>query len=77
MINMTGPAITIDGKKYDADKLSDEAKTQLVNVQACDGELQRLQVQTAIAQTARTVYAQKLQEALAGIEPLTDGDTMQ
>ena len=34
--------ITIDNKEYDYDKLSDEAKAQLVSLQFCDQELQRL-----------------------------------
>lgn len=59
------PIITIDNKEYDTDKLSDEAKNQLVNVQLADQEIQRLQVRLAIAQTARNAYAQALNAALA------------
>jgi hypothetical protein len=58
------PIIKIDNKDYDTDKLSDEAKTQLTNIQVCDQEIQRLQVQLAIAQTARMAYARALGEAL-------------
>ena len=32
---------------YDTDKLSDEAKAQLVSLQFCDQELARLQAQAA------------------------------
>jgi hypothetical protein len=39
--------ITIDNKQYDFDKLSDEVKAQLVSLQFCDQELQRLQAQAA------------------------------
>jgi hypothetical protein len=56
--------ITIDNKEYDFDKLSDEAKAQLVSLQFCDQELQRLQAQTAAYQTARMAYAKALNEAL-------------
>lgn len=56
--------ITIDGKKYDADSLSDEAKSQLVSLQFCDMELQRLQAEAAAFQTARMQYARALQEEL-------------
>lgn len=56
--------ITIDGKEYDADALSDEAKAQLVSVQFCDMELQRLQAEAASFQTARMQYARALQEEL-------------
>ena len=56
--------ITIDNKEYDIDKLSDEAKAQLISLQFCDQELQRLQAQTAVFQTARVSYAKALKEAL-------------
>lgn len=61
--------IDIDGKSYEIDSLSDEAKSQLGNIQAVDLELKRLQQQTAIAQTARNAYARALQEELAKVEP--------
>ena len=54
----------IDNIEYDADKLSDEAKAQLVSLQFCDQELQRLQAQAAALQTARMAYAKALQAAL-------------
>ena len=50
--------ITIDNKEYDFDKLSDEAKAQLVSLQFCDQELQRLQAQAAAYQTARMATLQ-------------------
>lgn len=65
------PIITIDNKEYDTDHLSNEAKSQLANVQLTDQEIQRLQVQLAIAQTARNAYAKALSAAL----PM-DGDTI-
>ena len=58
--------IKIDNKEYDFDKLSDEAKAQLVSLQFCDQELQRLQSQAAALQTARQAYAKALQASLAG-----------
>ena len=57
--------IKIDDKEYDFDKLSEEAKAQLVSMQFCDQELQRLQSQLAAIQTARQAYARALQTALA------------
>jgi hypothetical protein len=57
--------ISIDDKEYDFDKLSDEAKAQLVSMQFCDQELQRLQAHAAALQTARQAYARALQTALA------------
>ncbi|NMW21248.1 MAG: hypothetical protein HKK67_06380 [Chlorobiaceae bacterium] len=58
------PAITVNGKKYLVADLAEEAKTQLVNIQAADAEINRLQVQLAIAQTARNAYQQALIAAL-------------
>jgi hypothetical protein len=58
------PTIKIDNIDYDTDKLSDEAKAQLISIQFCDQELQRLQAQAAAFQTARQAYAKALQAAL-------------
>jgi hypothetical protein len=57
--------IKIDNVEYDFNQLSDEAKSQLVSMQFCDQELQRLQSQAAAIQTARQAYARALQAALA------------
>ena len=65
--------ITIDDVKYDTDKLSDEAKAQLVSLQFCDQELQRLQAQAAAYQTARIAYSKALQAALPAMPA---GDTL-
>jgi len=65
--------IKIDNIDYDIDTLSNEAKAQLVSLQFCDQELQRLQAQAAALQTARKAYAKALQETLP-TEPI--GDTL-
>jgi Family of unknown function (DUF6447) len=57
--------ITIDGKEYEEEALSDSVKQQLVMLRLVDQELSRLQTQTAIAQTARLAYARELQKGLA------------
>lgn len=57
--------ITIDNKEYDVDKLSEEAKAQIASIQFVDAELQRLNAQTAVLQTARAAYAKSLTDALA------------
>ena len=57
--------IKIDDNEYDVDKLSEEAKAQLVSLQFVDQELQRLQSQAAAIQTARQAYAKALQASLA------------
>lgn len=56
--------ITIEGKKFELDNLSEGAKQQLVMIQAVDAEIQRLQVLSAIAQTARVAYFTALNEQL-------------
>ena len=62
------PKITIDGKDYDTDSLSDAAKAQLTSLQVTDQEIQRLNIQLAIAKTARNAYAKALQEMLPKTE---------
>jgi hypothetical protein len=59
--------ITIDGKEYDEENLSETTKQQLVMLRLVDQELARLQTQTAIAQTARMAYARELQKGLAEV----------
>ncbi|MDR9500032.1 MAG: DUF6447 family protein [Hydrogenovibrio sp.] len=61
---MAEQTITIDGKEYNLDKLSDEAKNQLTSLRVTDQEISRLQTQQAIAQTARNAYAKALGELL-------------
>jgi hypothetical protein len=67
------PTIKIDNVEYDTDKLSDEAKAQLVSLQFCDQELVRLQAQASVYQTARMAYAKALQ---ASLPTATVGDTI-
>ena len=59
--------VTIDGVAYDNDALSDVAKQQLLNLQATDAEIRHLQIQLAIANTARGTYAAALREELPKI----------
>ena len=56
--------VTIDGQDYALDNLSDEAKTQLQNLQATDQEIARLNMQLSIAQTARAAYGRALKAGL-------------
>ncbi|MDO9277499.1 MAG: DUF6447 family protein [Polaromonas sp.] len=58
------PTIKIDNIDYDIDSLTTEAKQQLQSLQFCDAELQRLQAQAAVLQTARAAYSKGLQAAL-------------
>ena len=59
-----GTRNVLDDKDYELDGLSDEAKSQLANIQFVDAELQKLNAQTAVLQTARMAYAKALNEAL-------------
>jgi hypothetical protein len=58
------PNIKIDGKDYDSEQISQEAKAQLQMLQITDQEIARLQSRLAIAQTARNAYAKAVQEML-------------
>lgn len=60
------PNITIDGKDYDTDSLSEESKSHLASLRVVDGEIQRIKVQLAIAQTARNSVAEDLRLSLTG-----------
>ena len=61
------PAIKIDNRDYDLDTLSEEARAQLQSLQFVDAELDRLQAQAAVLQTARMAYAKALQAALPSV----------
>jgi ABC-type antimicrobial peptide transport system ATPase subunit len=56
--------VTIDGKDYDSETLSDEAKNHIQNVQYCEQKMADLQRELAVVRTARNAYAQALQRAL-------------
>ncbi len=56
--------VTIDGRDFDLDKLSGEARQQAMNINQVDQEIHRLKVQLKICQTARNAYATALQQAL-------------
>ena len=65
------PIIKIDDKDYELDTLSDNAKAQLASIQFIDAELQRLNAQAAVLQTARNAYSKALNEALPASTPLS------
>jgi hypothetical protein len=58
------PTIKIDDIEYDLDTLTDQAKQNLQMLHVTEQEIQRLQLQLGIAQTARNAYAQALKAAL-------------
>ena len=63
------PTIKIDDNDYEVDDLSEDAKRQLLSLQFVDAELQRINAQAAVLQTARVAYSKALTEALASIAP--------
>lgn len=60
--------ITIDGKEYAPDELSDNAKEQLASMKIADERIAQLQSELAIAQTARNAYARALADELSKTE---------
>ena len=69
--------INIDGLDYPLSSLSDAAKSQLQMLQITEQEIQRLQWQLAIAQTARNAYVQALKAALPSATELAlQSDTL-
>ena len=66
--------ITIDGKEYDWDSMSDEAKGQLGSLQYVDRQLAELQMRAAAYQTARSGYASALKSLLENGEKGGDDD---
>lgn len=56
--------LTIGGKEYDIESLSDEAKAQLNNIRVVERKLAELQQEAAILQTARNAYAAALKAQL-------------
>ena len=56
--------VTIDGKEYDYDKLSDKAKANLASLQFVQSELKRITAQASVLKTAEAVYGNTLKQEL-------------
>jgi multidrug resistance efflux pump len=67
------PLITIDERQYELDLLSSDAKGQLASLQFVDAEIQKLQAQLAVYQTARMAYSNALKAALPKMEEVVVG----
>ena len=61
--------ITIDGKEYALESLSDVAKGQLASLQLVDQKITATQQELAILQTARNAYANVLKSELPESTP--------
>ena len=60
------PKVTIDGQEYDADQLSESAKSQLASIQFADQKITQLQQELALA--TRNAYFTVLKSELKSIE---------
>jgi hypothetical protein len=56
--------IKIDGKDFDTEKLPKEVKIELAKLRLCDQKIRQLQVDIAIAQTARKSYAMVIKKLM-------------
>ena len=56
--------VTIDGKEYNIDDLSVNAKEQLASLQFVQNELKRLESQIAVFKTAQNSYSRALGEEI-------------
>jgi hypothetical protein len=63
--------INIDGTEYALADLSDAARQQIANLRVADSEIQRLNTQLALAQTARMADARALETELAPAKKTT------
>jgi len=68
--------IKIDDIEYELETLPAAAKNQLQSLNFVDAELQRLQAQAAVLQTARVAYSTALRDALLNAPSPTAGDTI-
>ena len=60
----SGKKITIDEVEYSVDSLSDDAQAQLVNIQFVDNQIQQLNNELAVADTARIGYSKALKKEI-------------
>ena len=60
--------ITIDDVEYNLDDVSERAKEQLLSIQFVDAQLQQLNNEWAVSDTARIGYTNALKSELAKLE---------
>ena len=58
------PTIKIDDVEYDSDNLSETAKAQVVSLQFCQAEINKIKSQLAVYQTAAAGYTSALKSEL-------------
>ena len=62
------PKINIDGTEYALDEMSDKAREFLANVQFVDSQIQQLNNEWAVSDTARIGYSRALNSELANLK---------
>ena len=62
------PKITIDDKDYLISNLSEAAKLQLANIQFVDAQIQQLNHELAVSDTARIGYTNALKAELTKVD---------
>ena len=60
--------INIDGKEYSLSELSDNARAQVANLQFVDAQIQQLNNEWAVSDTARIGYTNALKSELEKIK---------
>jgi len=60
--------VNIDGVEYKLDELTQEAREQLTNIQFVDAQIQQLNNEWAVADTARIGYTRALNTELAKLK---------
>ena len=63
------PKITIDDIEYNTEDLSDNGKAQLASLQFLEVQMNKIQSEIAVYQTARQIYVAKLKSELGPNEP--------
>jgi hypothetical protein len=63
-IGKTMPTLTVDGREFEIETLSEAATAQWTNIQFVGAEITRLTSFVAVAQTARNAYLEALRAAL-------------
>lgn len=60
------PTLTVGDKTYKFGDLAENVQKLFLNVKLAEDEIKRLQIQLALAQTARSAYEKAMVDALPG-----------
>lgn len=64
--------ITIDGKDYDTDTFSDQAKATVASLKFVETKLQQMRNELAVADTARLAYGRAFKRELEKTQSATE-----